>query len=497
MTHLPSIPPLPQEIINIIIGEIASAKPHNESLTTLRACSLVSTTFHFHSRKHLFSEIKFIVDDFSPKRVARLVKVLKHNKDLLSSIRSINIVFDMRPCTPHRIFGSAKLGRLHQKSRLADFYAARKLGLKENSVIILLKLFTGVGIEKLSLDAQHGLLNWAQVSDRIKDAIDRIYSKPSLESLRFINIYNLPHSFVTGELQSNSLHELSLCDVRFMQRTEVPSPETCEVASRNLARIERLTMIYSPYMGFFQVLRPFLNSVSASLPLAPPAISFSHLKTISVSIPLNTPELQLLFQFILGAARSLEMLELQDITWTGANLELLAPDYLSRLVALRTMKFKVRGSEHAADGIKDQLYQIDQFLATATSPVGIQFITVEIYMDMDMQDRQPGTGTNTISWIVDRSGGWSDLDQAFTNPMLVALQTVSLNLKLFYHDREMTLNQFEILKESEDDVTDFQTRLLPDIKATPSVKFNVNIESVFSGAPLVACLHWISDSTAI
>ncbi|KAF8898049.1 hypothetical protein CPB84DRAFT_1180128 [Gymnopilus junonius] len=88
---------LPQEIIDLIIDEVAC----HGSRATLKTCSVVSMAFYLASRKHLFSDISFLVDTSCQTRAAELIKVLQNNDAyLIPAIRSLNLKFDMAGLPP-------------------------------------------------------------------------------------------------------------------------------------------------------------------------------------------------------------------------------------------------------------------------------------------------------------------------------------------------------------------------------------------------------------
>src|SRR6266446_420152 len=121
-------PALPQEIIDAIVHEIAS---QNLKLTpeTLRTCALVSKSFCFPCRRHLFSHIELVSDNLSQSRAARLVKILQNpdNAVLAASVRSLTLILsDVPSHTISPFLGLKTLAlRLHEAKMTTLMLAER------------------------------------------------------------------------------------------------------------------------------------------------------------------------------------------------------------------------------------------------------------------------------------------------------------------------------------------------------------------------------------
>jgi hypothetical protein len=128
---------LPQEISEIIIDEVAALN----SPETLRACALVSKSFCFPSRRHLFSDIFLVVDKWGQARARRLLRILENpdNVGFTAHVQSLTIILDASSkLVPPPIFGSRMLGRQSQKSKHMAFSIVERFGLWETSLDKLL-----------------------------------------------------------------------------------------------------------------------------------------------------------------------------------------------------------------------------------------------------------------------------------------------------------------------------------------------------------------------
>jgi hypothetical protein len=152
-------PDLPQEIIDIIVHEIAS---QNSTLEALKACSLVSKSFCFSCRRHLFSDIELLSDSWQ-SQAARLVKILQNpdNVGLAACVRSLTLSFDVQSNRTYSFLGSRTLGHRLNKLKMTALTLAARLHLYEDNLIKVLNLFMQAPLERsFTLHARRGVSDW-------------------------------------------------------------------------------------------------------------------------------------------------------------------------------------------------------------------------------------------------------------------------------------------------------------------------------------------------
>jgi hypothetical protein len=204
-------PDLPQEVIDIIVHDVASQDLTGE---TLNACSLVSKSFCFSCRRHLFSDIKLVSDKFSQSRAARLVKILQNpdNVGLAACIRSLTLILDVPSSRVYPFLGSRILGRRLYKSKMMALSLAARLHLYENNLIKALNLLMQAPLESFTLHTQGAVPDWeteAGVAGNMKKAILIACTAP-LTTLRLSNLVNIDESLITRVVHSSTLKELAL-----------------------------------------------------------------------------------------------------------------------------------------------------------------------------------------------------------------------------------------------------------------------------------------------
>jgi len=207
------IPALPQELIDCIIDDLGSFEgaSDRECRQALKACSLTSSPFLPSSRKYLFAEVRLQEEDTFDSKVssslARILDVLvndsvtslrHHIPPLASHIRSLSIILSQS-----RGFQNLKI----YSSETPDFNIIRPSILPA----ILQILITGSSINSFSLEFPDVIFHeWPYVDAQLKANIESLCRSPSITTLRFQTIHELPTTLITGCPNLKALHLYSL-----------------------------------------------------------------------------------------------------------------------------------------------------------------------------------------------------------------------------------------------------------------------------------------------
>ncbi|KIM42820.1 hypothetical protein M413DRAFT_124329 [Hebeloma cylindrosporum] len=305
-------PILPQEIINLIVDEVAS----KNSPETLRACALVSRSFSSPSRQQLFSEIEIVVDVNIQPRAKRLLEVLKRaqNGELLAFIRSLKVIL-VPPRQRQPASNTSILSHPFKKSKQMATNIAKKFP-RENYLLKLLSLFLHAPLTSFAVDGRRGYPVWKWTDERTNEVVRQLSINPSLKSLRISKIYSFDMSLIgIGEVvHANTLQEFSCIAV---SQPLSPGPENI-TADNHMAqissRIERLDIRRVSYSGIFRILG---RSPDPQLRAPYPFVSFSRLHTLVITISSPDHTISIIWEFILGVANTLESLEIEELGWQG------------------------------------------------------------------------------------------------------------------------------------------------------------------------------------
>ena len=303
--------PLPDDIIHLIVDEIASSG----DLTSLRACAAVSWAVNSYARKHLFSDIQFLLDSSANKRAKRLVQLLRHprNQDLHTRIRSLTVVVGDVPAEGTRA--------VIQKSRASLRKAVANLvSPTVDYVSILFQLFSNISLtaftlkpqfntEDLESHSQTVIAHWPTLCEKmpagvLSGLIHNIACKPGLQSLTFRWIWGMPVTLLIGSDISTSLQKLNIHRSSFTPG-EAISEDDSRRFSKRVNDLKALTLIAQG---------PVLQLI---LPLEYPSLT-----TITVNIPSQPDELSRLLQLLSSASRTLISLTLQNLASFGKPIEL-------------------------------------------------------------------------------------------------------------------------------------------------------------------------------
>ncbi|KAF8964786.1 hypothetical protein BDZ97DRAFT_1918744 [Flammula alnicola] len=494
---------LPQELVDLIINEVVAQTADNPSLrdNTLRAVSCISKTFYFRARVELFSNIYFPRyqnndHESTQRRAARLIAILEKDASSVHGIHSISLVRDvpshLSPSTP-------SLSRLLVRSKGAINHFARRTGLQRDYMVKLLHLILrSPSLENFSLEVySHGgpwyrnRNPWTSFNNHETSILKGIRSNPSLKSLKYVDIDGLPKAFILGDFVSSTLQELVLIRTTIALR-KVREVEEYDIASRTAGRIETLTLCHVWYAGLFTTLRTYLPQLPFGSRSLSPSIYFSNLKTLTVTVATSRYDMEELWIFMLGVSRSLETLELRDHeAYVSGNsplsfslicvpfprltrssertfIELFS---LGQLTSLKTLKLCASVSTSISKTWGSKFRTMNKLLASAKSPVGIECISIEIYVAIE---------PNLCTALILQDLGWSWVDEGLVNPQLMSLGSVLLHIKKYYYDPNFDDGMRYRLGGDQFD----PLILLPRAPARPSIEFKCSVESIYSSRPL-------------
>ena len=197
---------------------------------------------------------------------------------------------------------------------MAALTLAARFRLYEDNLIKVLNLLMQAPLESFTLNARRGISDWeveAGVARSMKKAILMACTTP-LTTFRLSNLVNIDEHLIVRVIHSRTLKELALTNVILKVRDGDAildlQPITSQIESLDLRRI-----------SYMQVLRimghPTLQVAALSIPY--PFIIFSRLRNLVISSPWTDLETDTLRQFILGVAKTLEILEVEEINWQG------------------------------------------------------------------------------------------------------------------------------------------------------------------------------------
>ena len=307
----PTTPILPQEIINLIVDEVAS----QNSPETLRSCALVSRSFSSPSRRQLFSEIEIDVDETLQPRAKRLLKVLKHgqNVDLMVFIRSLK-VFLVSPQLEQR-----------QPAPSSSIFSQMATSISrkfphENYLLKLLSFFVHAPLTSFALQGKRVYAMWPWTDERTNEVVRQLCTISSLKSLQISRIYGL-HIPLIGEIvRANTLQEFRVNEVSLLLSQHFYAGDITVYSHAEISsRIEKLDIKRLSYTGMFEI---FGRSIDPLLPVPHPFVSFSCLRTLVITISSPEPTITIIWGFILGVASTLESLEIEELGWQGEYVDI-------------------------------------------------------------------------------------------------------------------------------------------------------------------------------
>ena len=275
-------PILPQEIVNLIVDEVAS----QNSPETLRSCALVSRSFSSPSRRELFSEIKIDVDETIQPRAKRLLKVLKRgqNVHLMAFIRSLKIFLVSPQLEQRPSASSSSIFRQMATSISRNFPY-------ENYLLKLLSFFVHVPLTSFALQGKRGYAMWPWTDERTNEVVRQLCTISSLKSLQISKIYGLRIPLIGEIFRANTLQEFRVNEVslrlllsQHFYAGDITAYSHAEISSR----IEKLDIKRLSYLSFISMFEILGRSTAPLLSAPHPFVSFSCLHTLVITI--SSPE---------------------------------------------------------------------------------------------------------------------------------------------------------------------------------------------------------------
>ncbi|KIM34681.1 hypothetical protein M413DRAFT_33103 [Hebeloma cylindrosporum] len=303
-------PSFPQEILELILDEVAALN----SPQTLRACTLVSKSFYFPSRKHLYSHIFLVIDRHGQARARRLIKTLEtlRKAGFAAVVHSLTLIFGVSSkIEPGSTFGSRILGRHSQKSKLLGSRIVEGIGLWETNLEKLLRLLMASQLTSFTLRAQGGFIDWGlHLKGEIRmETFHSLFTLPSLKSLHLSHVFGLDDSLVGEALQSNSLRELTLVSVS-LPISKITQP-VVQFTSRHIRSLDIRRTSITDFLSTMGYSRQLLSTPH-------PIVTFTRLQSLAISGRHSTSlDVHRPWKFILGLARTLETLEIEEVYWEG------------------------------------------------------------------------------------------------------------------------------------------------------------------------------------
>jgi len=307
---------LPQEIVDLIVGELAALR--RDRTPTLRVCSLVCSSFRFPAQRHLFSQMRLFASLWpgSQKRMYKLVNILKHKNNLISNIRSLKVVVDYprNPASVKRSLRSSSQKIMTKLGLVQPDQALKALNILKNAPVL----------EELTLATFFSCLPEDPRNPIYATLLD-MCSIPKLKTLGFENIRNLPYNFIIGYNCSRAYTQLVLQDVTFAAAPQLQAPAFS--AGHAIETLEGLKLMRMTSSTFLTPLNTFFSH-------------FKRLRSLEVPLPAVYKEREELWRFILGVSRSLESLELSlDVELCSRGMHLLSDQRNDTKVTLFMIRF--------------------------------------------------------------------------------------------------------------------------------------------------------------
>jgi len=128
----------------------------------------------------------------------------------------------------------------------------------------------------------------------------------------------------------------------------------------------------------------------------------------------------------------------------------------------------------AVTALELKIQILANLLKTVTSPLGLQTVRVQLYMELSLASRTNGLALFQ-SQVHQRTEKWTALDASLCNSLLYDLREVEFDIKLFFCDSNYS--SYEEIDEGPVDIGSLFPQLAVRV---PPVAIRVRLWSVFS-----------------
>ncbi|KAH9483077.1 hypothetical protein JR316_0005177 [Psilocybe cubensis] len=420
-----AIPVLPQEIVNLVIDEVASSlqsstEPRRAALSTLKACTLVSHSFRQQARKHLFSQVHVRIDKHGHQHNGRIQSLgMAESDGVVHFFRTLIFTVDL----PFRKKSFVNLpfsgtGAIKPKTsrwsvlRFVDVFRLR--GTDAANTIAALNTAC---LHTLEIVGRQSFYVW-DCNGKIGHGLGDICAKETLRSLRISKVVALPSSILKDAIQSTHLYNLTLSQIS-IANIQSDHPDSSYGQGTSSGRVSHLGQLEATGFSCSALLNILKCDGHASTPRY---VTFPYLRKLAISVPTLPSEMDELWSFLQHISQTLECLELQQYKWSMYDALSQGSFRLSDLSSLCSLKICTTSFDIGKNFCTKQ-EMIAKLLGSDTAA---NTLTVKhIRRDSNLTWRDLGP-----------LSGWEAIDTALFTSAFPNLKEFIFNLKLFYYIKD-------------------------------------------------------------
>ncbi|KAH9483124.1 hypothetical protein JR316_0005225 [Psilocybe cubensis] len=440
---------VPQELIELIIDEVACIEDDTQRLSALRSCSRTSWSFLTPCRQYLFAEVT-LIEDAGDNRKESLKARLRLQK-FLQLLQNDPYLHSEH----HQLSSHIKTLKVELSFARA---ASNKRGFREQNrqcAVLPSILEMMHHVHKFGLYSEPGpvSVSWDLVDDSLKDSLTHFCKLQPIATMELYNISEIPVTLMTDCLGVVSLSARGLTGLTGITeqgpRTHSQSP---------FSMLENLTVAFSPQFFDFLQSVPFSTLSTSKLP-------YSSLRRLETSLGRNE------WDFI----RSVPSLSHLCISRTSETFNRYSYLDFRRLQTLHHLKLKWDFGNTV--GLKTLLPVIawpkpgaDPQFEDTTLPQTVPITTLEIFGQWNFCSRK-----NEQQHFM-ASAGWNALDTVLSGNMFHNLCFIHFDLSLHYTETPTSPKSVE--KYLLNKISAKLSQLLPVLSKSPSTDVQLEIHVV-------------------
>ncbi|KAJ7113274.1 hypothetical protein C8R43DRAFT_1157237 [Mycena crocata] len=220
-----------------LLGDIVDQLQHDRA--SLKACSLVASSFSFPSQRHLFGTTWLKCHDLNPRKISSTPPYSDKKRTPTSTIQKISVLFAK---SPH-------LGGTYVRHLTAELFFSFKLTDGETQLHSVLRATSN--LETFALAG--GPIRWRSLSRPLASTILDVIAQPSLFRLHLWSMQGVPAAIIFGALSSMTVLSISNTTIQ---------PEDANSAVKKSSRLKQLMLSNTDASVHALILSPWAPTLS-------------------------------------------------------------------------------------------------------------------------------------------------------------------------------------------------------------------------------------------
>jgi len=248
------MPQFPQELVEAFIERLMIDVEHHTLRmplisNTLLSCALVSKSFSAPARKHLFSSIS--LDPYQPSVQFKVDRIRRSPEDITRRIKALGELLANEDSDLRRLITSFHLDVDEDQAIFHDSPAIK--------TTLRILVSTACNLKNFNLtSALKPTLSWTTIRTEIQELLSTICHSPSIKSISFGHLSDLPVDLILG---NPCIESLWLVQTTFSNSPDVLTTSSVEVATPTTIKCLNIAFYLTEFWDHFSTIDRIFSGV--------------------------------------------------------------------------------------------------------------------------------------------------------------------------------------------------------------------------------------------